>query len=283
MPYHYQQHIYSESFIELAYRALRSITSDQKKTLSIYELKYFKSEYDLKKFVAEERMDHVMYILTKVGFSWTFRIERDQWAAEMVEFNSEDQWEYPQKRIDVTEATAREGVCVISSRDVMHKSHMMAQNVATKVYQISQFSKDLQQKGRDLKQLRRWDDEIALASKAHDMWNDILLEQLNSFEYAESTLGLDYYDLRILAALYKVRNRSIRMKEISELTKAKGKKMYFRKNLEKLLELNLVATDAKDAKKNRSEVGYFMITTKGIGSIMEYRKFVYENTFGPGK
>lgn len=283
MAYRYQQHISSEPFKELAYRALKAMPSEMRSTLTHEENKIFQSEYFIKKFCAEERIDHIMYLMAKVGYSWTFSIEKDHWATEMVEFNTKDQSEYPQKRVDITEATAREGLCVISSRDVMFLSHMVAQNTSTKVYQISEFSKDLAAKGRDFGQLKKWEQDIAKHEQAHMLWNDVVLEQLNSFEYAQHTLGLDADELRILCALFKKRNSAIRMKDISTLTKSKGRKMYFRKQLEQLIKEGLVTSDVKTTVRTWPSTGFFMISTKGIGKIMEYQKYVYKNAFGAGK
>ncbi len=278
--YRYQQHIDSVPFKELAYRTLKSITAEQKSTLSTPDLKIFKDDYSIKKYCNEERMDHLLFIMAKCGVSWTFRIEReDTDAADLIEFNSQDQYRYPQKRVDITEATAREGVCVISSRDVMVLSHMCAQNCTTKVYTISDFTKVLAQKAMALNTLRQWDDQVKKATEVHDTLNDLLLEQLNSFEYAKSTLGLEENDIRILSALYKKRNSAILMKEISTLTKSSGRKMYFKKNMAKLLEERLVDADEKESKKVWRTGTYFMITTKGIGKLLEYQKYVYKNSF----
>lgn len=280
MAYRYQQHIYSPSFNEAAYRALKARTAAHKEGLSTEELKIFKDDYTLKKYCNEERMDHILYIMTKTGKSWTLRIEEDETSADLIEFNTKDQYRYPQKRVDITEATAREGVCVISSREVMVLSHMTAQNCTTKVYAISDFTKGLQQKGKDLNTLRNWDDQVKKAEGAYDTFNNLLLEQLNSFDYSKETIGLDENDLRILAALFKTRNSAITMKQITELTKAKGRKMYFRKNIEKLLKENLIYSDEKSIKRIWANSCYFMITTKGIDTIMKYSKYVYKNSFG---
>lgn len=275
------QHISSPAFQELAYRALKKISAEQKANLNIDELKIFQSERSLQRFCKEERFDRVAYMLAKAGKSWTFRIEDDSFEkADLVELNTSEQYLYPMKRMDVTDATAREGICVISSRDVMTLSHYTAQNCTTKVYHLSEFAKDMAKKGKDLKQLTAWDDAVKRTHGAFDLWGTLILEQLNSFEYAAETLGLDEKDLRVMMALFKKRNSAIRMSDIAVLAKSKGKKMYFRKNLEKLLELNLIVSEQKDEKKMWANTNFFMITTLGLDKILSYMKYVYQNSFG---
>lgn len=274
----YNQHVDSAAFKAYAYKKLKKITPEQKETLLPDELRYFRNDSTLQKFCKEERIDYLAMILAKVGIDWTWRFHENENDADMVEFNSVDQFKYPHKRLDVTEATARNGVCIISSRDVAVLSHMAAQNCATHVYSLSDHTKLLQKNGGKFKGLS-WDVEVAKGQEAHDLFNDLLLEQLNSFAYAEEVLGLDHGDLRILCALYKKRNEAIRLTDIADLTKAKGKKMYFRQNMQKLMDEGLVMTDTKDVKKVFANASYFIITTAGLVKIMMYRKFIHKNVF----
>ncbi len=279
MPYKHNQHIDPPAFKELAYRAFKNTTQEQRGTLFANEYKMFKDDATLKRFCAEERIDYLLYLLAKVGVDWTFRIHEDALDADALEFNSIDQYDYPQKRVDLTEAAIREGVCIVSSRDVMVHSHLTSQNCTNKIYGISDFTKKLTEKGLDLQKLSSWDTEVGKAHETHDMFNMLLLEQLNSFKYAEETLDLDEYDLRILCALFAKRSTAIRLTDIATLTKADGKKMYFRKNMQKMLDQGLVTSDTKDTKKIWANSSYFMITTAGLNKIITYQKFVHKNTF----
>jgi predicted transcriptional regulator len=272
------QHIDSAAFKSYAYKKLKEITSEQKDTLLPDELRHFRNDQTLRKFCKEERVDYIGMILAKVGIDWTWRFHVDEHDADMLEFNAVDQFKYPHKRLDVTEATARQGVCIISSRDVAVLSHMVAQNCTTKVYGISEHTRALQKASTKIRQIP-WDTEVAKAEDTHDLFNDLLLEQLNSFAYAEEMLGLDEGDLRILCALFKKRNEAIRLSDIAELTKSKGKKMYFRPNMQKLMDQGLVLSDTKDVKKVWATSSYFLITTAGIVKIMQYRKFIHKNVF----
>lgn len=274
------QHIYSPTFSELSYRVLNNLTKEQREVLNIDELKIFQSEYTLQKFCKEERIDRVGYFLAKIGYSWTIQFERNEDDAERLISNADSQYDYPEKRVDITERTKELGVVVISSREVMNLAHMTAQNCLTGVYAISQFSKDMQAKGKDIKQLTAWDNEIKGIQEAHDIVNNLLLEQLNSIDYIEEIMGMDMDDLRILSALYKKRNSALRMRDFPELTKAKGKKMYMKANMEKLLNLDYISCDRRPKGSKWMYEGWFMISTKGIGKVMEYRKLIFKNAFG---
>ncbi len=224
-------------------------------------------------------MDYLLLILTKCGIDWTFRVHEDAFDADMLEFNTVDQYKYPQKRVDLIEATKRSNVCIISSREIMVHSHMVSQNCHTKVYHVSEFSKKMQDKGRDLKQLTSWDDAVNGAISAHDLFNKILLEQMKSFDYAENVLGLDQLDIRILCALYDKRTIALRMKDIAAITMTDTRKMYLKKNMQKLMDQKLVATDEKDPGKMWHIGTFFIITTAGLDKIINYRKYVYKNLF----
>lgn len=273
-----QQHIDSPSFKGYAYKRLKNITSEQKEALMPDELKYFRDDTSLKKFCREERIDYIATILAKVGIEWTWRFHEDENDADQLEFNAIDQYKYPHKRLDITEAAARKGVCIISSRDIATLSHMLSQNCNNKIYHLSDHTTALQQAGKKVKALS-WDDQVEKAQETHDLFNDLLLEQLNSFAYAEEMLGLDQGDLRILCALYKKRNEALRMSDIAVLTKATGKKMYLRDNMQKLVEQKLISTDSKDIKTTWANSVYFLITTAGLVKVMQYRKFIHKNVF----
>jgi hypothetical protein len=274
------QHIYSTAFNEYTFRALKNITPEQKENLTVNELKYFSKDYSLQEFCKEATMEYKLHLLAKVGISWTFRMEREKSNGDMLEYLTQDQYQYPQKRVDITEATSREGVCVISSREVMTLSHMLAQNCTTQVYSISEFSKILQSKMKSVKTLTSWDDEVERTQEGYEVFVKILIEQLNSIDYAKGVLGMDEADIRILSALYLKRNSAVKMNQISEMARTKGRKMYFRKNIKGLIESGYVTSDRKDPSKLWANNTFFMITTKGIGRYLEYVKFVYGNSFG---
>lgn len=273
------QHIDSPAFKELCFRVLSKLTPDQKENLSVSEAQNFKNEYTLQKFCKENRMDYLMYILAKCGIDWTFRIHEKDVDADMVEFNTAEQYKYPLKRLDNIEATSRSNVCIISSRDVMVLSHMVAQNCLTKIYHISEFSKKLKEKGRNLQQLTSWDDQIVKASAAHDLFNRLMVENLKAVDYAEGVLGLDAIDLRILGELYDKRNTALRLRDIADSTFSQNKRVYLKKNMNKLLEEGLVYTDEKDKRRIWLQSTYFVITTAGLNKIINYRKYVYKNIF----
>lgn len=272
------QHIDSPAFKEYAHQELSTLTPEQKDNLSTIELNMVGDDAALRRFCKQERIDHIGMVLAKVGIEWTIRFHKNEQDADLLEFNAEDQYKFPFKRLDVTETASRKGVCIISSRDVMIQSHMVAQNCTTHVYAISGHTQSLHKAGQKFETLS-WDQQVSTADEVHDLFNDLLLEQLNSFIYAEKTLGLEEADLRILCALYKKRREALRLSEISTLTKAEGRKMYFRANMQKLMDNGLVMSDTKDVKKVWANSTYFMITTKGLGKIMAYRQFIHKNVF----
>jgi predicted transcriptional regulator len=275
----HNNHIDSPSFKEYAYRVLKNITPFQKETLTEREKYHFQTDYLLQKFCKEERIDHILYILGKCGIEWTIRVSKDDllFEADMAEFATQDCLESPQRQIEVIEATKRAVVCVISSRDIMFNSHVMAQNCTTKIYKISEFSQSLIKLHRDFGQLEGWDKQVEGSEKAHNWFNEVILEVENAMDYAVNGLDLGREDVRVLCALYKKKHKAVTMTELAEITRSVGKKMYFRKSMSGLLKSGLVASDNKNPKKAWAEKTYFMITTKGIDVIMRYREQVLKN------
>lgn len=276
----HNQHIYSPAFNDYAYRTLKSISAEQKEALPAEELRIFKDDASLRKFCREERMDLVLAMLAKLSVCWTLTMYTDEYDKDMVEFLVQGQQEFPQKRVELTERMVDTGMCVISSREAMVLSHMLSQNCTTLIYQVSEMSKRVSEGAEVIKKVKWFEDEVLKTEKSYNLMNTIFMEQLNMLEYARSQMGLDENDMRILSALYGKKDGVMTMTQISEATRSFGRKMYFRKNMTKLMEMGLVSSDSKKLKMVWANSVFFIITTKGIGKLLEYQKKVYKNVFG---
>ena len=114
------KHIDSPSLSVVAYHYLSILPRRDIAELELQEQEIFNTDAALRKWCFEATIDQLLNILGRCGFSWTFRIERNPGITDRLENLCEGQEIYKQKKADITEAAAREGTIIISSKEVMY-------------------------------------------------------------------------------------------------------------------------------------------------------------------
>lgn len=269
-------HIRSGQFVDLAYRIFKTATPEEKDMLSVSERRMFNSDAVLYGFCAAKRIDYILFLMAKMGVEWNLQVYKDANKMKMVELLARDSHTIPQKEVDLIQSMADNFIGSISSRDIMFNSHTLTQKGNSKIYSLSEFSRSLYERMAHMDISNTWETHSKKSKESVASFNEIILAQLNSFDYVESVLGISIDDVRVMAALFKHKDSALTMIEISDATNSFGRKKFFRGNMEKLLDAELVITDLKDAKKWRPSTR-FMISTKGVGKYMEYLKFIYDN------
>jgi len=280
--------IYIPSFSEYAYRTLKGLNATQRAALTETELKHLKDDYTLRNFVNKEPFENILLLLTKSGKQWDIRVYDEEEVADHMEFTVVNQYQYPEKRGDVIGAQVTSKTYHMSCMDVMLSSHMLAQNVHTKIYEVSTGIKKITEKSRGIAKIKvSHESQLRDGSQAVDDLNKLLLNQLNSFDWAKSTLGLEQNELRILSALFARKDGAMTSAEIGANTLLTGKAAYLKKNMDKLLQEGLIVTDLNHGPKTqlkRSKLaiktGYYMISSKGVDKMMSYRNYLHKLTFG---
>lgn len=271
-------HIHTKAFSEYMYRIMKNAGAEQKKDMQPNELAHFKDERSINLFVLNEPFEKLLLMATKMGYDWTLLVSPDDEATSQILFNTYNQYAFDRKRIDVTEATARENVCAVSSREVMVIAHMCAQNCQTAVYHLSEYSKDILKRVPNYNKIETHDETIARASGAYNDFAKILLEAVNSFDYVGSTLSLQQDDIRILLAMFVGRNSVLDIPKVSEMTKLGSKKKYVGKHIAKMEEMGLLYGDRREQSVHGKTIDY-ILTTKGIKVVMDYISYVHKQTF----
>lgn len=278
--------IYIPSFSEYAYREIRRATSTQRANLSDADMKILRDDASLKKFVHQAPLEHLITILTKIGKMWDFRFYDQETDADDIEQLTINQFRSPGQRLQAIEKEAKDHVYHMSSMDVMLSAHMASQNVHSNVYEISAKSRMAVNYVRALKTIKKpYSEQIQEAEEANDILNKLLLNQLNSMDWALKTLGLEQVDIRILASLFQKRHSAMTMQDISKDTYFDGSRQYLKKNVEKLEKDGLIMSDAEHGrglrhnKKKYSQRTFYMISSKGVGKMMEYRNYLHGITF----
>jgi len=237
--------------------------------------------------VHTEPLERLLILITKLGISFDLRNYEDEEKADQPEFVTINQYQFSERRAEVTQALAREKIHYLTSRETQLAVHMCSQNAHTRIYALSANSRDAVKRIRNFKSKQMTDGELTEeAIEAWDSLNLLMLNQLNTLQWAERMLGLDQNALRALTAFFQKRDGAWTMKDVGIAMMMEGKPAFVKKTVINLMNQNLITSDAGIGpkltyKKGKtvSKVHYYMITDKGIGKVMEYRNYVHSITF----
>lgn len=273
-------YIYSRPFSEYTYRELKNSNATQRAMLSERELKMLSDDSLLSEFVHNHPFDHLLAVLAKIGKTWALRVAETDETAEQLEFNTINQFDFPEKRMEVIEAQVREKVHYLSSNDLILTMLMGAQNTHTSVYSLSANSLSASKRMRAFKSTKSaYHDQIDDAVEAWDDINRMMLAQLSSFHVEQwQQVVQNQVDMRVMCALFDKRYGAMTMKEVSVATCMEGKMAFLKKSMERLVKDKVIMNDAKSGEKS-NKATYYMITGEGIKLVMKYHDSVYSKTF----
>lgn len=281
--------IYSKPLSEYLYRTLKALPKKTRQDLlSIEDQKIFASDTKLSDFCSKEQLDRILLTLTKIGKQWDLRIYDNEETANELEFAAVNQFQFPQKRVEVIEAMSRENIFYLDSSDVMLSSLISTNNIHSPVFQLSRQSRELSQKMSSIRSVRvPHDERNERALQAYQDLNKLFLEMLNAMTWARQTLSLEQGTIRVLAILFANQYSALTIQEIAEGTMMKDKMAFLTKNITSLLKDKLIISDkdhglklqiAKGVQNNKRT--YYMLTAEGKRRIMEFNNFIHNKTFG---
>lgn len=271
--------IYSESFSNYAEREIGRSNATQRANLNDRESKILTSESTIRRFCHDDTLEHILYILTKLGKHWDIRVYDQEETADQLEFNIVNQFQFPEKRIENIEAQAKNNIHYLSSTDVALSAGMAAQNSMTRIYELSTGSITAISKTRNWSKLREpYNELIGKARDAADQETTYLVNQLNATDYVKKTLDLQLNELRVLGALFEKKDGAMVSKEISVRVALTQKVLV--KVLNDLVSKKVIMHDGKHGIKVRQHTLYYMITQEGVERIMKYRNYVHKLTLG---
>lgn len=269
--------IYNEAFSNYAEREIKKTNATQRAALSEQEAKILVSDSTIRRFCHDAPMEQVDYILTKLGKKWDKRYYDEQEDADHLEFTLVNQFQFPERRIECIEVMAKNNIHYLSSSDVALSAHMAAQNCMSRVYELSTGSTTAIDKLRNWSKLREpYCETIGKARDAADDEVRYMITQLNALDWAKKTLDLELNELRILGSLFERKDGAMTVKELLARTGMGGKKTAFNKFMVSMAEKKLLMNDGRHGVKLRQHTLYYMITSEGIGKIMDYRNYVHK-------
>lgn len=280
--------IHSKELSEYVYHTLTTLTHAQRQRLSPEEQKIFKSNNDLYNFSHKEQLDRILLLMTKIGKQVTLRIGDEDQTADQLEFNTVNTFQFPQKRIEATDAMARENIFYMSASDIMLSSMMSSQNIHSQIYALSKQALSMGDMMTSIRlTVSPQEKKIDTATKGFDDINSLFLQMLNSLSWARQTLSLEQGTMRVLAMLYYNRHGAYTIQEIAEKTMMKHNPAFLSKNIVSLLKGRMIISDKNSGPKVGVNKGkkaarriYYMIAPDGVKAIMEYYQYIYQAAFG---
>ena len=270
---------YNAAHREYAYRWLTGVPEKTIKELEPEERKIFQDETTIHRFCENAPEPKINLLLTKTGVVWCMVFGPDHETIKHTIFCNFNQYEYPLKRVDAIETTSRNNVYATGSAELMLAIQMTAQNCSTKVYAMSQFTKDLMARRKGFNKMRSTKDDYTEGAEAYTDFAKLVAEQLNSFDWALTELYLSQPELRILCTLFANRTTAMTLTEIMERTKLGGRKMYLGKFIDGLMIRKLIMSDNKAPGKLVKSKAYYMITGEGIKKTAQYIQYLHKQTF----
>lgn len=269
------------SFEKYAYHILSTLTPEKKNKLPEKDRALVNNEDELKEFCNKNGHVKIEILLLKVGIESVriFYSEEDPGAVDQVIFNTANQYRYPQKRSDLIEAMAQHKIYATSSREIIATTLMMAQNANTKLYQLTQASKDTIKEHLRLKKYWSTQKDADDAAEAYAGFNRLILEQLNGYDYLHQTHHLSQEELRIMSALYAKPYHAIPLSELSEQTKIEGKVKYLQKITKNLEDRGFIVSDRTRENRRHHTVAYYLLSAKGIKTMVEYLQYIFKKTY----
>lgn len=271
--------IHLPSFSEYLFRLIMSCPKDRIDKLSQQEREMLSEEKKIVKFCSDSTFEKLLFIYTKLGFSWGITFGPTDEAIQKAISACEFQYDNSYQRLDAINVIQREDVCAITSSEVMATIMMCAQNCNTAVYNLTYTSRKLKANSGPASK-KPYDIQIKEVSEAATVVNRIMLEQLNSLDYARDVLNLNVAKLRILTALFDQRFSAMAVSDLAAVTHQEDKKRYIGGDLDDLMKEGYVTSDREATGKNKfSKLVHYMITGRGIQKISEYHNYIWERAF----
>lgn len=260
---------------EWIFHSMRMASPQSKMALSANELKYFEDEESIRRFAEHETLDKRLLMMLRLGYSWALiswpqTVDIQETLAPIA-----GQYQLANKRLAIIEAMAKNKVFVLSSRDLTIIAHMAAQNSHSQVYTLDYTYLKLRDKLSNYR-IRPFTEEIRDSVKEADEMSKILLNSLITKEVFESICGCNEYEMKILLALFSLRQTMVSHDKIAELMHEPYRTQGIAKVCGVLCDKNYIAREPGYRKQHRSQ--NYMIMEAGITAVMNYIKYVVKHS-----
>jgi hypothetical protein len=274
------------SFELYAYYVLSTLSPEQKQTLTETEKILVANHDELHHFCNKASHVKIEMLLAKAGIESVriFYAKDSPEAVESTIFNTEIQYQYPQKKSDLIEAMAQKKIYATSNAEFIAGVMMMAQNAHTKLYQTTMLTKGIVATTKWFKNRNRRKpvppqaDTLDEAKEAYQQFNKAILQTLSSFDYVLKTFQLNQREIWILSTLYANPYTAIEIHTLADQMRLNGKDVYLKKEVDALVEQGMVLNDKSNQNKKRGAKVSYLLTAKGMKTAIEYIQYVYNKS-----
>lgn len=267
---------------------MRDSTPAERQWVDDRDQHWFASEVKMKCFCHENPLEHLLWMLTALGKPWDLRTYTSKEDADRIEYLAVNQYQHPDQQMDIIEAEIKNKMHYLTAENVMLSAAMCARNSHSRVYTLSVGARDAADRVRSFrsKAPKSHDEQMLDATNAQKDLNRLLLNQLNSFDWAKTHLDLAQHELRVLCALFDKMSGALSLQDLAKDTILEGSMSYLGKTCDRLQERGLIVSDLLHGPKLQVSKGkkspkktFYMITHLGIQKMMQYRNYLHEITF----
>lgn len=261
---------------EYCFHVMRLCPPEIRSKLNRIELAHFKDEKTLRRFTESATLDQLLLMLSRIGIGFSIVVAPHEVDMDSIMQGTVSQYRAVASRKDIIKAMAEKKVFVVSSRDILVMSHMMAQNSHSQVYTLDYTYVELHDK-LDNYRIRPFKKEVKDAVDGFDDLAKLTLNAITSQDSIQSISGVTEFEMSILLAMYPHRQTMIKNDRISELIGESYRSTGVAKSAGELEKKGYLFREAGFRGKHRSQA--YMIGEKGIEAVLNYLKFIAKKSF----
>lgn len=265
-------------FSQFLFEAMSRVPKKILAELDDKELRIFRNQKTMRRFADNDGWEEKILLLARIGISFTMTFAPlESRLDELMEKVQDDNLD-KSDRLSLIKAMAEDQIFVISSKDILLSSHMMAQNSHHQVYVLSYPYLEVSQKLADLKSIQDpFNMKYKGVQQGFDDMAAILLATLRAEDAIKVGAGVTTGEMKVLLALYGKRTGYMHSDELASAMGESMRSFTAFKTYNALVRSNhIIHLKNKTSTAGRSS--HYMITEKGINAVSYYIKYILKKT-----
>lgn len=255
------------------FHCMHTASQSQRNELDPIEIKHFTNERTMRRFADNESLEKRLLMLSRLGIHFTVTLTADIPGYGELLPKIADQYKKGADREDLIKAMIAGKTFVISSKEVMLSSQMAAQNSHTNVFVLNYEYRKVNQYLIDFK-----NDTVNMdfdkGVDGYDKLAKIMLSMWANEDTLEAICGVTEFELRILLALFPLRNTYITLKTITQRINVSERSMGVARVCSKLVGKKMIAKSRVTEGRNTDQV--YTIMDTGLNTVGKYIRYVFQ-------
>lgn len=264
------------------FHCMKYAPHDKVMALSANELKHFKTDVALRHFAEDRPLEQRLLMLIKLGYQFCVLMSPDDKIPLTEEFLAEMVPSYVsggERKLKLIDKMIKKNVFCFSSKEIMIAAHMAAQNSHLQVFVIDH---DFQGMSGRVFPSRVWDENILDAMSGFDMLSNILTHAFTSQKSVKSIANLDEHEMRVLLAMYPLRNNYVTVAKLTSILQQLYRGDYLKKLCIKMDERGLIHRISEkemiDQKRKVKKIHEYTIMDEGINCVLSFMKYIVKKS-----